>query len=63
MKPKNYFYKSASGLKVQRKKPKENTIKYTHRDSSGMGWRFSGSRPVSSLADKVMGECGLPPLK
>jgi hypothetical protein len=33
---------------------------YTHRDSSGMGWRMVGSRPVSALADSVMRDCGLP---
>lgn len=44
--------------KPRSKKP----IKYTHTDSSGMGWRFSGSRPVSSLADKVMRDCGMEPL-
>ncbi|MEN6549971.1 MAG: hypothetical protein ABFE07_28340 [Armatimonadia bacterium] len=27
---------------------------YTHRDASGMGWRFEGSRPISALADEVM---------
>lgn len=27
---------------------------YTHRDPSGMYWRFQGSRPVSLLADIVM---------
>jgi hypothetical protein len=32
---------------------------YTHRDSSGMAWRFEGSRPVSALADQVMREVGL----
>ena len=32
---------------------------YTHRDSSGMGWRFVGSRPVSALADQVMRDCGM----
>lgn len=36
-------------------KPQPN---YTHRDSSGMGWRFVGSRPVSALADSVMRDCG-----
>lgn len=33
---------------------------YTHRDRSGMPWRFAGSRPVSKLADSVMRDCGLP---
>lgn len=28
---------------------------YTHTDRSGMRWRFVGARPVSELADKVMG--------
>ena len=32
---------------------------YTHRDSSGMGWRMVGSRPVSALADQVMRNCGM----
>lgn len=27
---------------------------YTHKDESGMLWRFVGSRPVSKLADEVM---------
>lgn len=34
-------------------------MNYTHRDASGMPWRFVGSRPVSQLADEVMAECGL----
>jgi hypothetical protein len=29
---------------------------YTHRDSTGMLWRFEGSRPISQLADQVMQE-------
>lgn len=33
---------------------------YTHRDGTGMAWRFVGSRPVSALADKVMADCGMP---
>lgn len=33
---------------------------YTHVDNMGMGWRFSGMRPVSALADQVMRDCGLP---
>lgn len=33
--------------------------KYTHTDSSGMGWRFAGSRPISALADQIMQQCGL----
>lgn len=51
------------------KKAKKKTVKrsprpeYTHRDSSGMGWRMVGSRPVSALADLVMKQCGLKPLK
>jgi hypothetical protein len=39
---------------------KKSKITYTHIDSSGMPWRFSGSRPVSKLADLVMQDCGLP---
>ena len=30
------------------------SVKYTHRDSAGMLWRFEGGRPVSKLADEVM---------
>lgn len=50
---------------VKRKAPSKakKTVKkptYTHRDGSGMGWRFVGSRPVSALADKVMADCGMP---
>lgn len=29
--------------------------KYTWRDVTGMKWRMEGSRPISSLADIVMG--------
>jgi hypothetical protein len=43
-----------------KKKKKESTTKYTHRDGSGMAWRMSGSRPISALADRIMRECGLP---
>jgi len=46
--------------KQKRKAKKKTTVTYTHRDASGMAWRFAGSRPVSALADKVMAECGLP---
>jgi hypothetical protein len=38
----------------------EATPAYTHRDGSGMAWRFAGGRPVSALADAVMRDCGLP---
>lgn len=38
-------------LSKMRKSPK-----YTHRDKTGMLWRFEGSRPVSQLADKVMAQ-------
>jgi hypothetical protein len=38
---------------LRRRKP-VNT--YTHRDASGMAWRFDGGRPVSALADQVMAE-------
>lgn len=27
---------------------------YTHKDESGMRWRFEGSRPISALADEVL---------
>jgi len=49
-----------STKKSTRKSAKKKTVTYTHRDASGMAWRFVGSRPVSALADKVMAECGLP---
>jgi hypothetical protein len=39
---------------------KQAKPEYTHRDGSGMGWRFAGGRPVSALADSVMRDCGLP---
>lgn len=42
-----------------KKKSKPAEPKYTHRDSSGMSWRFHGSRPVSSLADSIMRSAGL----
>ena len=29
---------------------------YTDTDSSGMKWRWEGSRPISELADKIMDE-------
>lgn len=48
-----------STKKSTRKRSKK-TVTYTHRDASGMAWRFVGGRPVSALADKVMAECGLP---
>ena len=48
-------------MKPKKPKSKRKPSKvYTHRDPSGMSWRFVGSRPVSALADKVMAECGLP---
>lgn len=43
----------------RRVKAKQPT--YTHRDASGMTWRFVGSRPVSALADAVMRDVGLEP--
>lgn len=47
--------------KTQRKKKqvKAKRPEYTHRDGSGMAWRFVGSRPVSALADKTMSDCGM----
>jgi hypothetical protein len=54
-------------MKTKKKSKKEAAPtpapEYTHRDRSGMPWRFAGSRPVSKLADQVMRECGLPPLQ
>lgn len=46
-----------------KKRKKKKVIKkpvYTHRDASGIAWRWVGSRPVSELADKTMADCGLP---
>lgn len=43
-------------MKPKPKPKSEHT--YTHRDESGMLWRWDGSRPVSKLADEVMDECG-----
>ncbi len=34
-------------------KRRSKNRRYTHIDSSGMAWRFEGSRPISALADKV----------
>lgn len=45
-------------MKAKSKKSKKKVV-YTHRDSSGMAWRFVGMRPVSALADKVMADCGM----
>lgn len=39
------------GIKAVRR-PK--TVTYTHRDSSGMLWRYEHGRPVSELADQIM---------
>ena len=50
--------KKAAPKRKQRKQRKRS-VTYTHRDASGMPWRFVGSRPVSKLADEVMAECGL----
>lgn len=44
---------------MKTKKSPRKRIKYTHRDASGMAWRFVGSRPVSALADRVMAACGV----
>lgn len=33
--------------------------KYTHKDKSGMLWRFEGMRPISALADAVMAQVDL----
>jgi len=46
--------KKKPAKKMVAAKPKE----YTHKDGSGMMWRFEGGRPISALADKVMRECG-----
>lgn len=46
--------------KKSKRKPVTKAPEYTHRDASGMSWRFAGSRPVSALADAVMRDCGLP---
>lgn len=47
--------------KKKRSKATRNTpVEYTHRDTNGLGWRMSGSRPVSAIADKIMREMGLP---
>lgn len=37
-----------------KKKKKGKTSVYIHKDVSGVLWWFSGGRPISSLADKVM---------
>lgn len=44
----------------RRTQPRKRKLVYTHRDATGMSWRFVGNRPVSALADQVMAECGLP---
>ncbi len=46
--------------KKRTKATKRTPQEYTHRDSNGVGWRMVGSRPVSSIADKIMREMGLP---
>jgi hypothetical protein len=46
--------------KSKKAPPAKAAPEYTHRDGSGMGWRFAGGRPVSALADSVMRDCGLP---
>lgn len=53
--------KDLKPLRLAVRKPKPPV--YTHSDRSGMAWRFVGGRPVSALADKVMKDCGLPPLQ
>lgn len=45
--------------KPKRKTARKRTVTYTHRDNTGMGWRFVGSRPVSALADQIMRSCGM----
>ena len=50
-------------MKTNRKKRSINRMQasvYTLRDTNGMRWRMSGSRPVSALADMVMAAIGLP---
>lgn len=47
-------------MKTSKTKRPAKRPSYTHRDGSGMSWRMAGSRPVSSLADKIMAELGLP---
>lgn len=46
--------------KTKPKKKVPQKPAYTHRDSAGVSWRMSGMRPVSSIADKIMSEMGLP---
>lgn len=46
-------------MKTKKSPKTRKRIKYTHRDASGMAWRFVGSRPVSALADRVMAACGV----
>lgn len=40
----------------------ETGREYTSTDKDGIRWRWSGSRPVSEIADKVANEVGLEPL-
>ena len=49
--------------KVKPKVKDKPTYTYTHKDSMGIRWRWVGSRLVSELADQVMADCKLPPLK
>lgn len=58
------------GRPTRKKQPKlsaddqkaHDQLAYTHKDRSGMAWRFSGGRPVSALADEVMRKCGYGPV-
>lgn len=49
-------------MKAKPKKPTKRVkkISYYLKDSSGLGWRMVGSRPVSALADSIMRDLNLP---
>lgn len=43
-------------------KPAPAEPTYTWKDRQGVRWRWSGSRPVSEIADKVVREAQLKPI-
>ncbi len=47
-------------MKPKKKPAKKRKPAYTHQDRDGVQWRMVGGRPVSSIADKIMREIGLP---
>lgn len=51
--------KTPTKRKAKPRRLRRTNPTYTHRDASGMAWRFAGGRPVSALADKVMADCGM----